>query len=186
MKYRILFIGALLSLPLSFQALSGDEHDHMKEDGKSETAPHKEESEESHAHQEGDDHGHSDGEADEHGEENTAIGPDKGILEKGALGMKLSPEAVQTINPQSISWSGGVTIIPYKALVRIKDAKSIFRLRDGWYKRVPASIVSRSEENVTIQANDLQAGDKIIVSGLGFLRMAEVIAEEGASHGHSH
>jgi multidrug efflux pump subunit AcrA (membrane-fusion protein) len=47
-------------------------------------------------------------------------------------------------------------------------------------------VLSRAGDNVTVQSAELRPGDKVVVSGLGFLRMAEVIAEEGAAHGHSH
>ncbi len=158
-----------------------DEHkDHEEEDhGKEEAGhDHKEDSKDKHAHEEGEKGGHG------HDEGGAAIGPDKGIMEKGPLGIKLSPEAIKTISSTAIQWNGENLTIPYKALIRIKDTKSIFRLRDGWYKRTPVTVLSRQGESVTLRAEGLQTGDQIVISNVGFLRIAEVITEEGAAHSH--
>jgi hypothetical protein len=98
--------------------------------------------------------------------------------------MRLSPEEIQTIGPRVVRWEGGPILIPYKALVRVKDSKSIFRLRAGWYKRISAVIVSRAGESVTVLAADLRTGDEVVVSGLGFLRTAEVGSQAGAKVTH--
>lgn len=137
-------------------------------------------------HAESDEHGHAEGGGGHEEEGGGVVGPEKGIVEKGPLGIKLSEEAVKTINPETVSWQSGSITIPYQGLVRIKDTKSVYRVRNGFFKRVPAVVQSRQGDRVTVSVAGLEAGDKIVISQAGFLRIAEVITEEGASHGHSH
>lgn len=183
--FAILFLSGALSLrsfgeePPSHAPKAKDEHA-LKEE-----AHHKEHTEgEKDEHAEGGGHGDEHEKEGGHEEGGAAIGPDKGIMEKGPLGIKLSPEAIKTINTTTVAWSSESFSIPYKALVRIKETKSIFRLRNGFYKRVPVKVSSRQGDSVSVRAEGLQAGDQIVVSNVGFLRIAEVITEEGAAHSH--
>lgn len=159
--------------------------EHAKADGHTD----KDEHGEGEKHAEGekpDEHGHGGGgHGGGHEEEGgSAVGPDKGIVESGERGMKLSAEAVATIKPATIPWQAGSFVIPYDGLVRIKESKSVFRLRDGFYKRVPAIVESRDGDKVRVRVEGLNAGDQIVVSQAGFLRIAEVIQTEGAAHHH--
>jgi hypothetical protein len=122
--------------------------------------------------------------AEEHEEENTAIGPDKGITEKGDQGFKLAPEAIETFGLSFQDYSGGQITVSNDAIVRVKESQTLFRQREGWFERVEIISLSRNGGNATVQAKGLQAGDKVVVKGVGFLRTAEVIAEEGAGHEH--
>lgn len=150
-----------------------DDHVHSEEEGH--------ENNEEHAHEEDEDgHGH------EEEEGGSAIGPGKGIIEKAEAGFKLSPEAFKTFEIQTKVFSGGKIVIPRDALVTIKGDKSVFRLRSDWYKRVKVEVVQKNENTVEIQSSNFREGDQIILSGSGFLRIAEVFSEEGASHSHSH
>ncbi len=122
-----------------------------------------------------------------HDEEGGAgVGPDKGVLEKGPLGIKLAPEAVKTIGAKLIPVAGPTTSVPENAVVRIKATKSVFRVRDGWYKRIPVEVLGGQKGSVTVRSEELKSTDQIVSTNAGFIRMAEVIAEEGASHSHAH
>lgn len=165
-----------------------DGHDHGAEGHKDD-----EESEEGHDHKEGeaheeegddhahgeeegeDGHAHGEGEKDEHGEEGEeggVIGPDKGITAKGKNGFTLSKEAWASFELKTQQMEEGASI-PNSAVVHIKAGKYYYRIRDGWIKRVPLT-------------ERLKKGDQIITSGMGFVRTAELVTEEGVSHGHSH
>jgi len=76
--------------------------------------------------------------------------------------------------------------IDKNTLVLVKDEKTVFRVREGWIKRVPVKVLTKSGGIYSITSNSLKSEDQIIVHGTGFLRIAEVFATEGASHGHSH
>ncbi len=161
-----------------------DEHDHAAEN----KADKKDE--DGHAHEEGekdDEHaGHDDhGEKGEE-ESSTTIGPDKGIIEKAEAGFKLSPEAIKTINIKTQAITGKNLNFPIRALVQIKDEKSVYRMRNGWIKRVPIQVTKKDGNTFTAQTSSLQDGDQIVTDGTGFLRITEIFAEEGASHSHSH
>lgn len=162
----------------------GDEHN-----GQAKSNDHPGE-EEDHGHEEGEEHGHdkkekhADGEGEEEG--SSSVGPEKGILAKSDKGIQLAPEAVSTFDLKAVPFTNGSIKVSQQAIVQIKNEKSIFRLRDGWYKRVPIKIIRTAEDYATIESLDLKPGDQVVVQATGFLRMAEVAAEGGASHGHSH
>jgi hypothetical protein len=139
-------------------------------------------------HNEGEDE-HTKKGHDEHEEEeeiSAVVGPDKGILQKGEAGFKLSPEAFSTMALKISDYSGGTFTLPSKAVVQIKNEKTVFRLRDGWLKRVAVEIVQKNNDSLIISSTKFRNGDQIVTEGSGFLRIAEIFSEEGASHGHSH
>lgn len=192
MRISLVVLSLVLCLGVGYRAWSEDKHDHGKQEKKKDEHGHdhgedEEHSEgEEHGHSEGDEHGHAEGGHDGHEEGGSVVGPEKGIVEKGPLGIKLSEEAIKTIQPETIPWQAGSISIPYQGLVRIKDTKSVYRVRNGFFKRVPVVVESRQGDRVTIRVSGLEAGDKIVISQAGFLRIAEVITEEGASHSHAH
>lgn len=169
-----------------------DEGEHSDHEGE-EDHEHKE-GEESHAdHEEGeehDDHG-EEGEGHAHGDEeeeegSSVVGPDKGILEKGKEGFKLAPEAMKTFELKTEDIRAKVTEIIRPALVEIKNDKFIYRLRDGWIKKVSVKVLKKDNLKVTVDISQFKDGDQIITNGVGFVRTAELVAEEGVAHGHSH
>lgn len=191
MKISLVVLSLVLCLGVGYRAWSEDKHDHGKEEEHSDAeghshAPNEKKGEEGLDHAEGEEHGHSEGDEHGHEEGGSVVGPDKGIVEKSALGIKFSDDALKTIQPETVPWQSGSITIPYQGLVRIKDTKSVYRVRNGFFKRVPAVVESRQGDRVTVRVNGLEAGDKIVISQAGFLRIAEVITEEGASHSHAH
>lgn len=186
-----LAILGLISLGLTrFVSAESDSKPDSYEHGKEEAHKHEDgHEEEGHDHGKEDEHGHEDehglGEEEhehgknEHGheeggheeEEASAVGPDKGILEKGKKGFRLSPEAIATFELKTAKFAG-LASTPKSAIVKVKDEKFLYRISEGWIKRV--------------DLDDVETGDEIVVSGMGYVRMAEVVAEEGMAHGHSH
>lgn len=161
-----------------------EEHAHAEE----ETEEHKGESHQE--HNEHDNHGDHD-EKDEPGgheeeEGSSAVGPDKGILEKSENGFKLSPEAIQAFELKMQNASNNRLEFPRVTLVEIKDDKFVYRIRDSWIKKVSVKVIKKNKDTVILELSQFQKGDKIIVGGTGFVRVSELVAEEGVSHGHSH
>jgi len=148
------------------------------------------------SHAEEDDHGERDEHGDhEHGkadsrhehEETSQVGPDKGIVEANeSQGIKLSPEAEKNFGLTRIRVSGPSVEIPKSAIVTAVTEINIVRYRNGFYKRVDFSEVSRSIDKIVVRSEDIKLGDEIVVKGLGFLRIAEIAAFGGAPEGHSH
>lgn len=195
MKKIILVLGALiLSIWGTFaytaendtkhEAKENEEmHDHKENEAHAENEKHEEHAD----HKEGDSAGHAHGEEGngEHEEEGGSnIGPEKGITEKAEAGFKLSPEAFRTMEIQTKEFSGGQMKIPLKAIVSIRDEKTIYRLRDGWFKRVKVQILQTNGGSAEISSHSFKDGDQIVVEGVGFVRVAEIYSEEGASHSH--
>lgn len=162
-----------------------DEHDHDKKSKEEETSDHQHsDSEGSHAdHAEGEGHSHDEGE-----EENAAVGPEKGIVEANDKnGFKLSPEAFKNFDLKFTKISGkGPWSVPATAIVLAGEEVNIFRRREGFFKRIDFQAVRRSPAEIALTSKDLAPGDEIVVSGLGFLRIAELAAFGGVAHGHSH
>jgi len=132
---------------------------------------------------EADEHKHA--ESEKHEEANNGVGPDKGIIEKNENdGFKFSQEAIKTIGYKTINYQTEIFEIPTKALVQVKDDKSIYRLRNGWFKRVDIQIIKKNADSILLKASDLKSGDQIVVTEVGYLRIAEVFSEEGAEHSH--
>ena len=204
---KYFLIVCLLSLFGFVQA--SDDHDQSSEKKeKSESAEHhdhdeheKEESKESdHKHPEGDDekehahegeeagHGHGDEHGHEGEEENPQVGPNKGILEASEdKGIKLSPEAEKNFEIQKIKVTSLANVeIPKSAVVTAGVEVNLYRYRAGLYKRIDFEQLSKSGNKITIRSKDLKSGDEIAITGLGFIRIAEIAAFGGAPEGHSH
>lgn len=153
-----------------------EEENHNHDEGKAQE--HKGEGHEDHEEEE------QDGDHEEKG--SSAVGPDKGIIEKGENGFKLSPEAIHSFELKMQNILRNISEYPRLTLVEVKDEKFVYRFRDGWIKRTAVKVIKKSKELVTLEISSFKAGDKIIVDGTGFVRVSELVAEEGVSHGHSH
>ncbi len=163
---------------------AGDEHQAGKEDEHGSDKAESHDEEEGHAHEEKDEHGH---EEEGHGE-NRAVGPDKGITEANEkLGFRLSAEAVKNFGITTKDVSGpGTFTLPRSSIFFGLQERNIYRIRNGFYQRIDFVTLSKSFSQLTISVSDLKAGDKIVLSGLGFLRIAEIAAFGGIGEGHAH
>ncbi len=119
----------------------------------------------------------------DHGETGASIGPDKGILEASERkGIKISPEALKNFEIKTIKLKGdGPWSIPKSAILYSGEEINLFRLRDGFFKRIDFQ-----KTHNLVDSDDMRENDEIVISGLGFLRTAELAAFGGAEHGHSH
>ncbi len=178
---KAFFIITLVLVAARISIGFAEKEDHAHSPNEPHQAPEKKEHEattDSHDHDDEKEHKHADGEeaheGDEHGEEEggSVTGPDKGILEKGENGFKLAPEAIATFEMKTGTVTTSLQSLPKEVIVSIKDKKYVYRVRDGWIKRV--------------RINDIKPGDQIVIAATGFVRTAEMVAEEGVAQGHSH
>lgn len=134
-------------------------------------------------HSNEDSHNHEEEEA-----EGGNVGPEKGIVEASERsGFKLSPEALKNFELKLKKLSGdGPWSVPNSVIVHSGEEVNVFRLRNGFFKRIDFHIIKKSESEITIDSGDLREGDELVISGLGFLRIAELAAFGGVAHGHSH
>jgi hypothetical protein len=170
-----------------------DDHEHGEAH-----ADHADENSDEHAKGHDDGYGkdeHAKGHDDEHGEderghgdENAQIGADKGILEADKdKGFKMSPEAEANFKVKKIKVQSADGIeIPKKALVTSTIEVNVYRYREGFYKRIDFDTISKNTTTLKIKSKDLKQGDEIATTGLGFLRVTEIAAFDGAPEGHSH
>lgn len=147
-------------------------------------------------HEKDKDHNHKEAKAshDEHGEhgneseENPQVGEGKGITVASAEdGIKLSSEAIKNFEIKTIKISNLNSIsVSKKAIVTAGDEVNLFRVRDGFYKRIDFDILRKEGVQIMIKSKELKLNDEIVVYGMGFLRIAEIAAFGGAPEGHSH
>lgn len=189
-------IGALSVFLFVTNTFAEGEHDHdhgateEHSDDEHDTGEHSEEHAEEHNedvhhkdHGKEGEHGHA--ENDEHEEEGGAkVGVDKGITEKGAQGFKLSKEAAVAFGLKFENYVDHESEFSKSAVVYIKNGQYVYRLRDDWIKRVPIKAVKLSNTKVKVLGSDLKDSDQIFTSGTGFIRGAELILSEGATHSH--
>lgn len=111
------------------------------------------------------------------------IGPDKGIIEaKEDLGMKLSPEAQKNFEIKTLKLTGtGPWTVPQIARVTAGEESSLYRMRDGFYKRISFETVQKINSSLRIRSDSLKSGDEIVIQGTGFLRISELAAFGEAS-----
>ena len=202
MKTFFIVIALLLSLA-SVNAEEGHEdHEHAPEVTESSHGHDKHEDhdehteEESHEHDEGnhgedtdeESHDHSaEGEKhDEHEEENDSIGPTKGILAKSENGFRLTDVAMKNFGIKYKKINSSRFNISESAIVKVLADKYLFRERDGWFKKIPIKIESKTGDQYLVSISDMKSQDRVIIDGVGFLRTAELVVEEGVAHGHSH
>lgn len=154
-----------------------EKHDHGKEKV-DEHEDHKESEEKEH-----DDHGGHEAE-----EAAPGVGPDKGILEASeAKGIRLGPEAIKNFEIKTQKLSGNSPwALPESARFRSGEETNLYRVREGFFKRVDFTQIKRDEKTFTVTSKDLKAGDEIVVGGIGYLRIAEITAFGGNAEGHSH
>lgn len=164
---------------------SEDHHDEKGEEDHEQSDEKKGHEEKDGDHHEDREHGHEGG---EHEEENSSIGPDKGItIFSDADGFKLSPEAIKNFELRTVKlkhvepWS-----VPNSAVLYSGEEINIYRLRNGFYKRIDFSIVSKSDRDLQIKTPELKSGDEVVTQGVAFLRTAEIVATGGVPEGHSH
>lgn len=148
-----------------------EENDHHKEDEKEEHADHKE-----------------DGSHGEESEANAQVGVNKGIVEADKEnGFKLSVEAEKNFDIKKIKVQSSLSVeLPLSAIATSTIEVNVYRFRDGFYKRIDFNQISKNQGKISIKSPDLKAGDEIAISGLGFLRVSEIAAFDGAPEGHSH
>jgi len=179
MKKLLILVALVFSVSkLSFAEEKHDDHAHDEKEHK-ESDEHGEEGHDDHGEEEhGDEH--------EGEEENSAVGPDKGILEKSENGFKLSPEAIKSFELKTQKFVNNQAQFPRPTLVEVKEEKFVYRMRDGWIKKIPVKVLKKDKVLVTLELSQFKNGDEIIVSGTGFVRVSELVAEEGMAEGHAH
>lgn len=163
------------------------DHDHEKEEGHKESEHQAEEKHDSEGHEDHKDHEKEKGHAD-HEEENSQVGPNKGITEATEEnGIKLSPEAEKNFEIEKVAVSkDGKVSIHTDSIVTAGVEVNVFRYRNGFYKRIDFKKIAQTNHQITLTSKDLTTGDFVVTQGLGFLRIAEIAAFGGAPEGHSH
>lgn len=121
-------------------------------------------------------------------EENKKIGPDKGVTAfNKEEGFKISQESEKNFELKFIPYlNQGPIAIPKNAIFFGLEEKNIYRVRNGFFKRIDFKEILKSANEIKIESKDLMVGDKIVAAGIGFLRIVEISASGGLDAGHHH
>ncbi|WP_417335662.1 hypothetical protein [Halobacteriovorax marinus] len=160
-------------------------HDHSDEHDDEHDDEHgSEHSDGEHGHEdEGHDHGHGHG----HGG-GKSIGEGKAISEVDEKrGFRLSPEAFTTLGIKLETYSGESQIkISKKILVKSKEERGIYIMRDKFFKLYPVSIVKEFPEQYLVKVKGLKEKDQIVTSGVKLLRVSDIYSTDKSEYGHAH
>lgn len=104
------------------------------------------------------------------------VGPGKAVIAANAKeGMRLSEAAIKRLGVDFQPAKSGETLdLPLASLVTTRDETSVYRLRDGWIKRVEVQLRSKSASSAKVRVESMKPGDRIVVTGAPFLRLAEL------------
>lgn len=125
---------------------------------------------------------HDDHEKTEHKDEHAAHQDE----EPNADGFKLNEKSTKKFGIQTLSVKEGTIDIPRDAIFKGLNEVNVYRLRDGFYKRIDFKTLEAKKDGLKISSSDLKVGDQIVTAGVGFLRIAEIAASGGISDSHSH
>lgn len=141
---------------------------------------------EDHGEHESHDHGKEKPGKQSH-EDNERVGPGKGIVSADEeAGFQISPEAEKNFEVKRTKFGSSQLEVPAAAIVTAGTERNLYRFRDGNYKRIDFETVKKTGSTIVVKSEDLQAGDEVVTSGMGLLRIAEIAAFGGAPEGHSH
>lgn len=150
----------------------GDEHGHGKSEKKKDN----------HAHGEKDGH-------DDHEEEgSTRFGIGKAITAANKKeGIQLSEKASKALGLTHVTATGtGTFKLPAQSAVYFQNEVGVYRFKNGWYKLIEVTLVSKSATDVVVKTSEIKSGDQIAKDGVPLLRAAELEAWGGSGDGHGH
>ncbi len=123
---------------------------------------------------------------DEHGSAKS-IGLGKAILEVDKVkGLKLSDEAIKTLNLTLKKVSTEVFSIDRDSLVVSKSMKGIYRFRDNFFKYLPVTSINKKQGKYFVRVKGIVAGDHVVTGGVGLLRVTDVYSTDESEYGHGH
>ncbi len=92
--------------------------------------------------------------------------------EDGSFKISDQSQKVMGINFARLDGSGPWTL-PSNSLVKIKFTQGIYRRYEGNITYVLVSVLKSDSQTITLQSEDLEAGDEVAVNGTNFLRLTE-------------
>lgn len=140
-------------------------------------------------HQPRHNHGDERDKHDEHDEHGSAksIGLGKAILKVDkAKGLKLSDEAIKTLNLTLKKVSTEVFSIDKDSLVVSKSMKGVYRFRDNFFKYLPVTSIKKVQGKYFVKVKGVVVGDQIVTGGVGLLRVTDVYSTDESEYGHGH
>ena len=108
------------------------------------------------------------------------------VKEEVLDGFKLNIASTKTFEITFLKYSSQEMTVPESAIYKGLNEVNVYRFREGLYKRIDFKTISKTKSYYLISSVDLSDGDQIVVTGVGFLRIAEIAASGGLSDSHSH
>jgi hypothetical protein len=83
---------------------------------------------------------------------------------------------------------GSPMTLPVGALVRYREVRAVYRLRDGWIARIEGQAQTEGQ-TIRFAPKDIRAlvtGDAIVIEDVPTVRLAELDAFSAGEEGHGH
>ena len=106
------------------------------------------------------------------------------FFDKTAEGLRISQEAEKTMDLKTSPVKD--MRVPRSAVVSSRNESFIFVQKKGRYLslRVEVSDKEPQSDFVRVQSNDLRDGDRVVSSGVAYLRVTEIFSEQGPEPTH--
>jgi hypothetical protein len=92
----------------------------------------------------------------------------KDIHEKG--GVQISRATARTLRLNLKKVDGAVFNVRLNTLVKLGNKQGVYRVRDGYYKFLPAYVLVNEKDSIKILVNGVHQGDQIVLNGNKLLR----------------
>lgn len=113
----------------------------------------------------------------------------KGVLEYSEeKGFKPSEQAITRFKISTVKLQKSDTVqVPLSALVYALGDVSVFRKRDGYYKRINVALKSKDSKSASVHSEELKVSDEVTVRGADYLRVIEMdFSDAEKEEGHHH
>ncbi len=121
--------------------------------------------------------------SEEDGESSKAIGEGKAIEKVSEEeGFRLSEGAIKALGIKFQDFQSDQVEIHKDALVASGDFKGVFRFRDNYFKLIEISLLEDKEDTYLIKLSKFQLGDKLIISGVNLLRVADIYSTDKSEY----
>lgn len=93
---------------------------------------------------------------------------------------KVTEASQKALKIQFLEMKGsGPWIIPKSALVKVKFSNGVYRQYEGNITFIIVKILQQKGDELVIESQDIEAGDKLAITGTHFLRMIEADLNSG-------
>lgn len=130
---------------------------------------------------------HEDEHEHAHGHEESKFSQEKAIQEVNHEGgIKLSSEALELLNIQTVKARNGEMKLPLKSLVFFKKMKGFYLKRKDFFYFIESDQIKKNKNEIIIFYEKFRPNDEVVTAGVELLRVSDVFAKDDSEYGHGH